>query len=246
MRDSDLRTLVVVPAWNEEKTIESVVQDLISEGYEVLVVSDGSTDATAMLARHAGARVVDLPINLGVGGALRAGFRYAVEHGFHRAVQCDADGQHLAAEIERLLTVQRTTHAHLVIGSRFAENGQFETSWLRRFAMRVLAFVARRATGKRLTDVSSGFRVFTQPLLGEFARDFPTAYLGDTFEAVVAAGRGGYSVLEVPVQMRQRQHGTSTASTFAAIKFVIRVLLVVLLRIETRIRHWTTTDPKAK
>lgn len=103
--------------------------------------------------------------------------------------------------------------------------------------MWVLAAVASRAAGRNLTDVSSGFRVFAQPLLGEFARDFPTAYLGDTFEAVVASGRAGYSVVEVPVQMRQRQHGTSTASTAAALKFLVRVLLVVLLRIELKIRQ---------
>lgn len=233
------KTLVVVPAWNEEASISSVVTGLVANGYEVLVVSDGSTDETALMASRAGARVVNLPVNLGVGGALRAGFRYAVAHGMQRVVQCDADGQHPVEEVAGLLEAQSRSGAHLVIGSRFAANGTYEISRVRKFAMTILAVIARRSTGVPLSDVSSGFRVFSQPLLGEFAREFPSAYLGDTFEAVIAAGRAGYSVHEVPVSMRHREHGTSTASTIAAVKFLVRALLVVFLRIEVKVRPLT-------
>ena len=234
MRSS--RVLIVVPAWNEEASVASVVTSLGDHGYEVLVVSDGSTDSTASVARSSGAKVVELPVNLGVGGALRAGFRYAVDHGYDAVVQCDADGQHLAEEIAALLGARSHSGAHLVIGSRFADNGEFETSFFRKIAMNILAFIARRSTGAYLSDVSSGFRVISEPLLSEFAREFPSAYLGDTFEAVISAGRAGYTIQEIPVSMRQREHGTSTASTLAAIKFLVRVLLIVSLRIEVKIQ----------
>lgn len=240
--DAD-RVLVVVPALNEEATIAGVVAGLVGHGFDVLVVSDGSTDTTAEKARDAGARVVELAVNLGVGGALRAGFRYAVDHGYDAVVQCDADGQHPVEQVRGLLDAQAGTGAHLHIGSRFAANGTFETSMVRKFAMRILAAIARRSTGVRLTDVSSGFRVFSQPLLGEFARDFPSAYLGDTFEAVISAGRGGYTIAESPVSMLQRKHGKSSASTVAALKFLLRALLVVLLRIEVKIRPLSSCAP---
>jgi len=230
------RVLVVVPAWNEEASIASVVSGLVGHGYAVLVVSDGSTDATAALARDSGAKVVDLPVNLGVGGALRAGFRYAVDNGYGAVIQCDADGQHLAEEIMALLDARERSGAHLVIGSRFADNGAYEISFFRKIAMNILAFIARRSTGTYLSDVSSGFRVISEPLLSEFAREFPSAYLGDTFEAVISAGRAGYTIQEIPVSMKQREHGTSTASTLSAIKFLVRVLLIVSLRIEVKIR----------
>jgi glycosyltransferase involved in cell wall biosynthesis len=234
MRSS--RPLIVVPAWNEEASIARVITSLVENGYEVVVVSDGSTDSTASIARSCGARVVELPVNLGVGGALRAGFRYAVDHGYDAVVQCDADGQHLAEEIAVLLDARTRSGAHLVIGSRFAKNGNYETSFFRKVAMNILAFIARRSTGTYLSDVSSGFRVISEPLLSEFAREFPSAYLGDTFEAVISAGRAGYTIEEIPVSMKQREHGTSTASTLSAIKFLVRVLLIVLLRIEVKIQ----------
>jgi len=229
-------TLVLVPAWNEEASVGLVVRDLLDHGHAVLVISDGSTDQTAYVARASGAQVLELPINLGVGAALRAGFRYALARGFDRVVQCDADGQHPVGQIKTLLDAQSLSGAHLVIGSRFADGGDFETSQIRKLAMRILAVMARRITSYQLTDVSSGFRVISRDLYAEFVHEFPSAYLGDTFEAVISAGRGGYVIQEVPVVMKQRIHGKSTASTISAIKFLLRVILVVMLRIETRIQ----------
>jgi glycosyltransferase involved in cell wall biosynthesis len=229
-------TLVVVPAWNEESSIELVVSELLEHGFDVVVVSDGSTDATVTKARKCGAHVIELPINLGVGGALRAGFRYATAKDYALIVQCDADGQHPAEEIRVLLDAQARTGAHLVIGSRFADGGTFETSRIRRLAMWLLAYLAGRITHVKLTDVSSGFRVFSRPLFQEFAREFPSAYLGDTFEAVISAGRANYRLQEVAVTMRQRMHGESTATTTSAVRFLVRVLLVVIFRIEFRIK----------
>jgi glycosyltransferase involved in cell wall biosynthesis len=237
-----VKTLVVVPAFNEEDTVNGVVDDLIAAGYEVVVVDDGSADMTGMRARRAGAVVLPLPVNLGVGGALRCGFRYAVDRGYEIVVQCDADGQHLAEEIAVLLDEQRRTQAHLVVGSRFAHTDpDLDVPALRRAVMRRLARSASKATGTRISDATSGFRCIVEPLLGEFSRSYPTHYLGDTYEALVVAGRAGYRVSEVPVGMRDRRIGTSTASTGAAVRFVLRAVIATTLRVGFRIRPYTQT-----
>ena len=230
------KTLVIVPAFNEATSIEGVIQDLLSQQFAVLVVSDGSTDKTAALAHAAGARVLDLPINLGVGGALRAGFRFAVKEKYVAIVQIDADGQHPAGEIENLIVAANGNQAQLVIGSRFLSDGtSMKVGIVRRLVMRVLARSSSRATGTNITDTTSGFRIIAEPLLSRFAQSFPTNYLGDTYEAVVAAGRAGYKVVEVPAAMRERMAGESTASLGQSVRFTIKGLIVALLRLHQRI-----------
>ena len=228
--------LVVVPAWNEELSVGDVVSGLRAFGLDVLVVDDGSKDATSRVAAAAGAEVVRLPINLGVGGALRCGFRYAVKRGYEAVVQCDADGQHLPSEIAALVAAQSASGAHLVIGSRFhPEADGFEVGIVRRFVMRLLARSASRSTGVSISDATSGFRLFAEPLLSAFAAEFPAHYLGDTYEAVATAGRAGYSVVEIPVRMRARAHGQSSASPVAAARLTIRALVVVGARLHFNI-----------
>jgi glycosyltransferase involved in cell wall biosynthesis len=222
------QVLVVIPAWNEELTVASVVEDVRSHGFQVLVVDDGSADGTATEARRAGATVVRLPLHLGVGAALRCGFRYAVAHGFMAVVQCDADGQHPASSIEALVAAQAESGADLVIGSRFAnERDSMHVGLHRRAAMHILAASASRATGTPITDATSGFRILAMPLLEEFARNFAADYLGDTYEAVVAAGRSGYRIREIPIAMRERRFGKSSASPLSALRYTLRALLVV-------------------
>ena len=223
------RVLVVVPAWNEEASDGAVVSRLRAHGYDVAVVDDGSGDGTGPRARAAGAAVLPLPVNLGVGGALRCGFRYAVDHGYDVAVQCDADGQHPPDQLTRVLETQAATGAHLVIGSRFAgESAGMSVGGHRRLAMRLLARIASRAAGRSITDPSSGLRAIARPLLDEFARSYPVHYLGDTFEAIVVAGRAGYRIEEVAVTMAPRQAGQSSARPLAALAFLGRALIVSL------------------
>jgi glycosyltransferase involved in cell wall biosynthesis len=231
-------TLVVVPALNEESSLASVIAEIKSCGYEVLVINDGSTDGTADVARASGARLLDLPINLGVGGALRAGFKYACERSFQAVVQVDADGQHPADEIVHLLNEANASGAHLVIGSRFLSDGtSMEVGRVRRFVMRLLARSATNATQSPITDATSGFRVIQQPLLIEFSRTFAVNYLGDTYEALIAAGRAGYVVREIPAALRPRLNGKSTASIAQAVSFTLKGLAVTALRIHPRIRN---------
>ena len=201
------RALVVVPAYNEDATVADVVKAVITAGYPVVVVDDGSSDWTGDRAAAAGATVLRLPVNVGVGGALRCGFRYAVDHGYDVVVQCDADGQHRPEEIPPLLE-GIAAGAHLVIGSRFAATGTgFPAARVRRLGMRMVTRLARYFSGVQLTDATSGFRAIGKPLLEEFAADYPTEFLGDTVEAVIMAANGGYRIVEVATPMDPRSVG---------------------------------------
>ena len=236
LRVSDV--LVVIPAFNESKSIGQVVDQVVTFGFQTLVVDDGSIDQTADVARQHGAHVVSLPLNSGVGGALRCGFRYAVENGFAAVIQCDADGQHLPNHLSDLVDAANRTNTHMMIGSRFgSENTTHDPSLLRRFAMLTLSKVAQHATKHKITDSTSGFRLIRQPLLGELALHLPAYYLGDTFEAVVVAGRAGYHIEEIGVAMAPRLHGTSSSGNFRSIVLIGKVLTTVLLGIHFRLRR---------
>lgn len=218
---------MLVPAWNEEPSIAGVIDELAALGLDLLVIDDGSKDRTAIVAEQRGAKVVSMPINLGVGAALRCGFRYAVEHRYRAVIQVDADGQHPTDSINLLLSYANDSEAHLVIGSRFAaDTAGMEVGRLRRLVMTMLARSATRACRSPITDATSGFRIIREPLLSQFAHTFPTHYLGDTYEAIVSAGRAGYTVREIPVRMRDRQHGKSSASAVAAIRLTARAAIL--------------------
>jgi hypothetical protein len=223
--------LVIVPAFNEERSVGDVVTALVRTGLRVLVVDDGSTDRTADIARAAGADVLRLPTNLGVGGALRAAFRVAREAGFDRVIQCDGDGQHPPEAVRRLLDAE-DEEVDLLIGSRFTQGFEEVQGIARRTAIRMLAALASGSVGTRVTDSTSGLRLIREPLLGEVARNLPRHYLGDTFELVIASGRAGYRISEVPVRMLPRQHGTSSASPISAVGLTLRAVLVAILRVQ--------------
>ena len=228
--------LAVVPAFNEEKSIGGVVDAVRATGVAVVVVSDGSSDRTAAMARQHGARVLELPINLGVGGALRTGFKFAIKERFEAVVQIDADGQHPTHQIETLIDVANESGADMVIGSRFLnDRPSMSVAGSRRLAMYVLARSASSSAAARITDSTSGFRLIRRPLLDEFSRHFATNYLGDTYEAVVSAGRAGYRIVEVPAMLRDREFGESTASTGSAIRFTLKGLGVALLGLHRKL-----------
>jgi glycosyltransferase involved in cell wall biosynthesis len=232
------RPLVIVPAFNEHATIKEVVAQVVALNYEVLVVDDSSTDETADLAASAGASVLRLAVNLGVGGALRAGFRYAIDHGYESVVQIDGDGQHPTHQIADLERAARTFDAHLVIGSRFlSSEATLIPSLTRRLSMWILSKFMTQLAGVPLTDTTSGFRLIQQPLLLRFAEEFPDYYLGDTFEATAIANRTGYRVVEIPAALSPRQFGESSASTFNSILSIIKVLFITLLNVHQTARR---------
>ncbi len=224
------RVLVIVPALDEERTVGSIVTTTLTLGYDVCVVDDGSTDATAVQAREAGAKVLSVPLNLGVGGALRCGFRWALANGYDAAVQLDADGQHDPHEIAGILRAMAEENADMVVGSRFADGaGAYEVDPARRFAMGLLARRAERATGTKVTDSTSGFRAIRRPLLDQFAASYPVEYLGDTVEALIEAGLAGARIVEHPINASPRAHGSGSAGVLASIWYVARVLFAVEL-----------------
>jgi glycosyltransferase involved in cell wall biosynthesis len=229
--------VVLVPALNEQESVGEVLAKLQDNGFHVLLISDGSQDATADTGRKLGEKVLDLPINLGVGGALRAGFKFAILHDFHAVIQVDADGQHPIEEIENLIAATNQHDAHMVIGSRFLmDEMTMNVSRMRRLAMKVLSSSATAATGTKITDSTSGFRLIKEPLLSEFARQFANNYLGDTYESVISAGRANYTVIEIPARLAPREHGESTASTGSAISFTLKGLGVATLGLHKRLR----------
>lgn len=230
--------LVVIPAFNEERSIAGVVEAVRVVGHEMVVVSDGSYDGTVTECRRIGVPVLQLPINLGVGGALRTGFQYACRRNFAAAVQVDADGQHDPEQIAELVRAANETGADLVLGSRFRSEGTtMKVGFLRRFVMRILATSASIAARTEITDATSGFRLIRRPLLDQLSVDLATNYLGDTYESIVMSGRAGYRIHEVAVSMSEREHGVSSASVLDAVKFTIKGLGVFVLGLHPKLDH---------
>lgn len=221
-------TLIVMPALNEEASVAAVVREVRGKlpGVAILVVNDGSTDDTTVQARSAGAVVAELPFNLGVGGAMRVGFKYALEHGFRNVVQVDSDGQHDPAGVLELLDALQT--ADLVLGARFAGAGNYEVSGPRRWAMVVLSAALSRVARTRLTDTTSGFRATGPRAVRLFAEHYPAEYLGDTIESLVIAARAGCIIRQVPVAMRPRAGGTPSHNPVKAATYLARAGLALI------------------
>ena len=221
--------LVVIPAFNEERSLPGVLEELSDAlpDCDVLVVSDGSRDATAVVGRSAGAAVAELPFNLGIGGALRTGFKYAVVNGYPSAVQFDADGQHDPREIPKLLAGLESG-LDLVIGSRFAEGGEvtYDVGRTRRHAMGILRHFVRILVGRTFTDTSSGFRAFSRPMLEYFAETYPLEYM-DSVEALVLACNARFRVGEVPVRIRSRTDGAPSTRRLRLLYYYSRLLVVM-------------------
>jgi len=221
------KTLVVMPAFNEEESVEAVVHEVFEKlpGVTCLVVDDGSSDATASVARAAGALVAELPFNLGVGGAMRVGFRYALDNGFDNVVQIDADGQHDPAGVRSLLA--RLDTADLVVGARFAGEGDYSAKGPRRWAMLLLSWFISRAAHTKLTDTTSGFRLSGPRAVRLFAEHYPAEYLGDTIESLVIAARAKCVIVQVPVAMRVRSGGRPSHHPIKAAVYLARAVLAL-------------------
>ena len=226
---------MIVPAWNEQDAVGLTIKDLQNArpDLDILVVDDGSGDRTADVAEEAGALVCRLPFNLGVGGAMRTGYRYAVRHGYDAAVQVDADGQHDPVFLDQLLA--GLEHSDVVIGARFAGEGSYKVGLLRGLAMRLLAGTLSRLARERLTDVTSGFRAANRRAMQVFAVHYPAEYLGDTVESLVIAHRTGCRITQVPVAMRPRTMGQPSQSPLKAALYLVRAVVALGLAL---VRPW--------
>jgi glycosyltransferase involved in cell wall biosynthesis len=231
------RVLICIPAWNEVGSVAAVIEEIhaAQKGYDVLVVDDGSTDETATVARRAGAAVLALPFNLGVGAAMRTGFRYAHERGYDRLVQVDADGQHDPAEIAGMLSLfDDAAVPQMVIGARFAGSGDYKVPLARRLAMRLLASSLSRMTRTKLTDVTSGFRAHNKESIAIFDQLYPTDYLADTVESLAILARSGGVVRQSPAVMRPRRTGRPSQSSWRSFVYLVRIVLVLGLTLIRR------------
>lgn len=224
-----MKTLIAIPAFNEEASIGAVLAELAGHHpmEHVIVIDDGSRDATSTIARDAGVRVIRHSVNLGVGAAMGSAFKYAARNGYEALVQLDADGQHRPEFLSVLL--DRVGSADIVVGSRFAGGGEFRSTWARRNVQRVIAWTVSAYARTRLTDVTSGFRVAGPKAIQLFAEHYPVEFLGDTVESIVLASRHGLSVAEVPVVMNERAGGLPSQSIFRATLYTGRILLILVL-----------------
>lgn len=239
-----LRLLVVTPARNEEECIAGTVHEIRAAvpSADILVVDDGSADRTVDRARAAGAEVLVLPFNLGVGAAMRTGFKFALHHHYDAVVQVDADGQHDPGEIMDIVSrLSRPEfeslpgQADVVVGARFANKGSYRVRGPRRWAMTLLSWALTRMAKATLTDTTSGFRAANRRAISLYARHYPAEFLGDTIESLVIAIRAGLTVAQVPVHMRSRVGGKPSKSPIGASLYLLRATLILLL---ARIRRW--------
>jgi glycosyltransferase involved in cell wall biosynthesis len=239
------RILVVLPALNEEVTVALVVKEVKAAipDCTILVVDDGSVDHTGEEALEAGAQVVTNPFTLGVGGAMRVGFRVAKAHDFDILLQVDADGQHDARDIALLLAeLDDEPGPQVVIGARFAGTEDFAVPRARRVAMRILARHLSRVTKTHLTDVTSGFRAHNRAAIELFAVSYPADYLSDTIESLVIVTDAGGRIHQVPVTMRPRLAGSPSQSPGRAALYLLRVVMFLALSVFRR-RTQSTKQP---
>lgn len=224
--------LVIIPAWNEEESLPQVLSEMRSVhglDADVLVVDDASSDRSGEIARSTGAQVLTLSLNLGVGGAMRAGYLYAKRMGYRYAVQVDADGQHNPSDVAKLMEKMRVSDADIVIGARFAGVGDYHVEGPRSWAMTLLSRRLSRLCGVPLTDTTSGFKLANRKAIELFAVELPAEYLGDTIEALVIAAKSGMKIDQVGVEMRERLGGKPSHSPLKAALFLGRAVFAMLI-----------------
>jgi glycosyltransferase involved in cell wall biosynthesis len=228
-RLGELKRLAIVPAFNEEESVGRVIDEIraLDPGFDVAVVDDGSADGTARVAAERGAYVIRLPFNLGIGGAVQTGYRFAFERGYDIAVQIDGDGQHDPAQLPRILRPVLDDDADLVVGSRFAGEGAYRSTAARRIGIKIFAGVVSAVVRQRVTDTTSGFRAVNRKGIALFAADYPHDY--PEVEATVMCVKHRLRLQEVPVAMRERSGGRSSITAFRSVYYMTKVLLAIFV-----------------
>lgn len=225
-----MKVLVIIPSYNEESCIEATVREVRQEApwAEIVVINDCSTDKTQEILERLDVKHVNLPINLGIGGAVQTGYRYAAVNGHDIAVQLDGDGQHDPRFLKELVSHIESGEADLVTGSRFIKFEGFQSSGLRRFGIKFLNSVISLVTGVKVTDATSGYRAVSRKLIAVYAEEYPTDYPEP--EAIVMAKMNKAKIMEVPVAMRDRASGVSSINFIKSVYYMVKVTIALLLR----------------
>lgn len=221
------RVLVIIPAYNERECIYRTVQEVIKAGYDYIVINDGSSDDTLEVCKSSGINVLDLPINLGIGGAVQAGHKYALRHGYDIDIQFDGDGQHDARYLDAL-ACKVDQGADLVVGSRFLDDNQeFRSTFMRRVGKTWLSWCLRLFAGVRVSDPTSGFRACSLRGIKYFAKSYPVDYPEP--ESIASAAKEGLIICETPVIMHERQGGVSSIGPLSSVYYMIKVSLAIMI-----------------
>ena len=225
----EIKSIVIIPAYNEEKSIVKTVQDICEHApeFDYVIINDCSTDQTLSVCRKHHLHVLNLPVNLGIGGAVQTGFLYAYKNGYDYAVQFDGDGQHDAQYLQKMRDYMIEQNADMLIGSRFLEKVGFQSTGMRRFGIRYFSALIKLLTGQKITDPTSGMRMINRDILAMYSESYPKDYPEP--ESVVAIINSGKKVMEYPVIMRKRMEGTSSISPLKSIYYMIKVSLAIFL-----------------
>lgn len=224
-----MKKLVIIPAYNEEGNLEKTIRDIRENApdFDYVIINDCSTDKTLEKCKQKRFSYLNLPVNLGIGGAVQTGYRYAFYHGYDVAVQFDGDGQHSAAHLDDMAKVLEETDSDMVIGSRFIEKEGFQSSGLRRVGIKYFTILIRLLTGKTITDPTSGMRMVNRRLLEKFTEEYPKDYPEP--ESVVTILSEKYKVTEIPVIMNEREEGVSSISLKNSVYYMIKVSFAILI-----------------
>lgn len=224
-----MKNLIIIPAFNEHECIKDTVEMIKREapGFDYVVINDHSTDNTLEILRENNINHINLPANLGIGGAVQTGYLYAYENGYDTAVQVDADGQHDPKFLSMMLETMQKENADMVIGSRFIENKGFQSTFARRIGIVYFTKLIKILTGAVITDPTSGLRMGNRKVIELFAKDYPRDYPEP--ESIVALLKRGMKVKEVPVMMRERQGGVSSINLQKSVYYMIKVSMAILI-----------------
>ncbi len=225
-----MKCLIIIPAYNEAGNIEKLINNLTDNypQYDYIIINDGSTDNTKEICVRNRYQVLNLPVNVGIGGAVQTGYRYAFENHYDAAVQIDGDGQHDVAYLGEMLKILESGQAEVVIGSRFMERQGFQSSYTRRIGINFLSVLGWLLTGVRIKDVTSGYRLVNKKFICIFAEDYPADYPEPEALVIAAVHRG--KIAEYPVIMRERENGTSSINLKKSVYYMVKVTLAMLIR----------------
>jgi glycosyltransferase involved in cell wall biosynthesis len=224
-----VKKLIIIPAYNEQANILNVIRDIESKvpDFDYIIINDGSTDETVNICEQNNLNVINLPINLGIGGAMQTGYKYALRNGYDFAVQVDGDGQHSSCDILKIYKKMLEENNDIVIGSRFIKKVGFQSTFARRLGISYFSKLIKVLTHQTITDPTSGFRMCGKKVIDFFAKDYPEDYPEP--ESIVSAIRNKFKVVEIDVSMNERQGGISSISFLKSVYYMIKVTLAILI-----------------